>query len=279
MAAQSVGDASLRTLPVYGAFVRMSFLIMLSYRLRYATGILTYLLFVSVHYFIWQAVYASQPPGAVINGFTLEQMITYISVGWVARSLYFSNIDYEMDEIVRTGQISTYLLRPVDFQSMMIAQAVGEAVFRLVFFSLPIGLVICLLFPVSPPAGLGAFLLFLLASCLGFLILAQLNFLTGLLAFSFKSIQGVIRAKYYLTQLCSGLLLPLAFFPPVLQTALDYLPFKTIAHTPLQFYLGNYTFEHLPSALLNQLVWLALLGALSWWGWRRAMTKLTLQGG
>ena len=48
------------TFELYEAFIRNSFLKMLAYRLRYYTGIITYLLFVSVYYFIWSAVYASE---------------------------------------------------------------------------------------------------------------------------------------------------------------------------------------------------------------------------
>ena len=93
-------------LSVYFSFVRNAFLNMLAYRMRYYTGILTYFLYVSVHYFIWNAVYAGKGPDELINGFTFSEMITYISVGWVARSLYFSNIDEEIDTLVRSGQVS-----------------------------------------------------------------------------------------------------------------------------------------------------------------------------
>lgn len=261
------------------AIVRNAFLVMLAYRLRYVTGILTYLLFVSVHYFIWEAIFSSHPSGERINGFNLPEIITYIAVGWISRSLYFSNIDYEIEEIVRTGQISTYLLRPVNFQAMMVANAFGEALFRALFFTIPIGIVICMLFPVSAPQSVTDFSLFLLATGMGFLILAQLNFLIGLLAFLFKSIDGIIRAKYYLAQLCSGLLLPLSFFPEWLRAVVDWLPFKTVAHVPLQLYLGKFSDGEVLSMFLLQFVWLVVLSALCVFAWERTTRHLTLQGG
>ena len=173
---------------VYRSFIRNAFLTMLAYRLRYVTGILTYVIFVAVYYFIWQAVFSGQPKGAVINGFTLPEMLTYISVGWVSRSFYFTDIDYEIDDIVKSGQISTYLLRPVNFQLMMLAQAVGQSLFRIAFFALPIALTIFTLFPILPPAGLRNFSYFFVSTAAGFLVLAELNFIVGLLAFFLKSI-------------------------------------------------------------------------------------------
>jgi ABC-2 type transport system permease protein len=252
---------------------------MLAYRLRYFTGIVTYVLFVSVHYFIWKAVFHGLPAGARINGFTLPEMITYIGVGWIARSFYFSNIDEEIDELVRTGQISVFLLRPVNFHLMMLSQAAGECLFRILFFSVPICGAIVMLFPILLPPTVHDALLFMLATLSSFLILAEINFLVGLLAFRLKSIQGISRAKYTLVQLLSGLFMPLAFFPDWFRHVVDLLPFKIISYVPLQFYLGKVAAQDTLAVFLNQLGWLAALILFSHYCFRRAMTRLTLQGG
>lgn len=268
-----------QALRVCNGFIANAFLKMLAYRLRYYMGIVTYLLFVSVHYFIWQAVYANREPGATINGYNLSQMITYISIGWMARSSYFSNIDDEMDDLVRSGQISLYLIRPVNFYLMMLSQAVGESLFRVLFFSGPIALTLLYVFPLSPPASATHFGLFVIATIIGFFILANINFLIGLLAFNLKSIDGVMRAKYYLTQLLSGLLIPFSFFPHWLERLCELLPFKAVAYTPLQFYLGKTSLAESGAIFFNQFLWLAALSILCLMFWHRAFRKLTLQGG
>lgn len=266
-------------LPVYSAFVRTAFLNMLAYRMRYFTGIITYLLFVSVNYFIWQAVYAGSPVGYTINGYSFSEMVTYVSIAWMSRSLYFSNIDDEIDEIVKSGQISVYLIRPVNFHLMMLTQAAGESVFRMVFFTLPISLVILAVFPVSAPASFAHGVMFLCSTFFSFLVLAEVNFLVGLSAFYLKSIQGISRAKYFIVQLLSGLLLPLSFFPAWLQGILDFLPFTSIAFLPLQCYLGKSGIEQFPSIILTQAAWTLALSILGHFVWNRAVAKLTLQGG
>ncbi len=264
---------------IHFPFVKNAFLRMLAYRLRYYTGILTYVLFATVHYFIWKAVFSGRGEGALINGFTLNEMITYVAVGWIARSLYFSNVDEEIDELVRTGQISIFLLRPVDFQLMIFAYSLGQALFRFCFFFLPIGFVILQVFPVQYPASAGYFVLFLLSTLAGGVIFIEINYLVGLLAFVMKSTHGVMRAKYYIIQLCSGLLLPLAFFPAWLSSILELLPFKVIAYVPLQFYLGRIAWADAPSVFFGQLVWIALLGAAGRYFFYKAISRLTLQGG
>ncbi|MBX7139063.1 MAG: ABC-2 family transporter protein [Oligoflexia bacterium] len=264
---------------VYGSFIRNAFLKMLAYRARYYTGIATYLFFVAVYYFIWQAIFAGKPEGYRISGYTLPEMLTYVSVGWIARSFYFSNIDDEMDDLVRSGQISVYLLRPVNFQAMMIFQAVGEALFRITFFSLPVGAVILLCFPINPPPSSADFLLFALSTALGFLTMASINFLVGLLAFYFKSVDGIMRAKYNLINLFSGLLLPLSFLPDWLRVAMEVLPFKSIAYVPLNFYLGKVPPEQIGSVLAGEFAWAFGLLAAGMILWTRAASRLTLQGG
>ena len=61
----------------------------------------------------------------------------------------------------------------------------------------------------------------------------------GTCAIPLKSILSLIRAKYWLIELLSGLLIPMSFFPMAVQVILAWLPFEHIAYTPLQIYLGK----------------------------------------
>ncbi|MCB0343680.1 MAG: ABC-2 family transporter protein [Bdellovibrionales bacterium] len=264
---------------IYAGFIRNGFLNMLAYRLRYVTGILTYLLLVSVQFFIWQGVYSDSAAGATIKGYSLSEMITYVAIGWIARSFYHSNIDYDIADLVRTGQISIYLIRPVNFQLMLIFNSMGESLFRIACFSWPIALTILLVFPVQLPAGLLAFFMFCFSTLVGFIVLAQFNFLIGMAAFPLKSIQGIMRAKYFIIQLLSGLLLPLTFFPDWFRSALEVLPFKLISYIPLQFYLGKVDSSQIAGIVLTQVAWIAVLWFAGRYFWMRAFSRLTLQGG
>jgi len=263
----------------YLAFIRSSLLGMLAYRLRYVTGIFTYLLYISIQYFIWQAVFAQSAPGALINGYTTQEMVTYVVIAWISRSLCFSNLDWDVDELVRSGQVSVYLLRPISFQMLMLAQGFGEFLFRLVFFTLPIMAVVLPLFHVQTPASLHDGILFAWSTLVAFLIFAQINFLVGLVAFFTNSISSLIQAKHFLLQLLSGLLLPLSFFPAWAAELLQVLPFQLITFLPMQVYLGKVPPEAVPGVLLQQFVWLIALQAMGAALWKSAAGRLTVQGG
>ncbi|HZS47823.1 MAG TPA: ABC-2 family transporter protein [Blastocatellia bacterium] len=263
-------------LSIYIEFGRIAFLKILAYRLRYYTGIVTYFVNVTVYYFIWKAIYTSNTS---IQGFDLTQMITYVSVGWIARSFYFNNIDRDLAAQVTEGRLASDLIRPVNLQMMYISQAAGESVFRLVMFTAPTALVILLVFPVSPPAGVVQCLLFLLSLVFSFLVFALINFIIGLFAIRLKSILGLIRAKHIVIELLSGLLIPLSFFPNSFQRVFDFLPFKQITYTPLILYLGKAVGHDALKVLAIQVIWVVILAVVGHLFWRWNESKITIHGG
>ncbi len=105
----------------------------------------------------------------------------------------------------------------------------------------PAAVVIALIFPVRPPASRAQIAPFLLAVLASFLLMAAINFLIGTCAIPLKSILALIRAKFWLIELLSGLLIPISFFPHWAQVVSHFLPFEHIAYTPLQLYLGKLT--------------------------------------
>jgi ABC-2 type transport system permease protein len=260
----------------YAEFSRVGFVNILAFRLRYFTGIITYLLNVTVYYFIWSAVYRG---GLSIAGYNLAQMITYVSVGWMIRSFYWNTIDQEMAYEVIEGKIAMDLIKPVSVQWMWISRAIGESAFRLGLLTLPTAVVVALVFPVQGPASRENFLLFLIAVFGSFFLMAAINFMIGTCAIPLKSILALIRAKYWLIELLSGLLIPMTFFPDRVQKVLAWLPFEHIAYTPLQIYLGKLDRAAALRAIGIQWLWVIALLWLAHLWWERASRKITIHGG
>ncbi len=263
----------------YLGFFSGTFQKMLAYRLRYFTGWISYLVYVTTYYYLWRAAYAAAPAGGEIRGFTLDEMVTWIAVGWCARSFYFNNVDRELGELVQNGQIALALSRPVSFQGSIVASALGEALFRLLFFNLPISAVVFLLFPVQGPASVLHAAAFALSLLLALLILVHVNFLVGMCAFPLKNIDGVMRAKHYMLELLSGLLIPVSMFPPSLQEVSRFLPFQAISSISTSIWLGRLSGADLWRGLGVQAAWAAGLAAACALVWRRATRRLTVQGG
>jgi ABC-2 type transport system permease protein len=261
---------------IYAEFVRVGFVNTLAYRLRYYTGIVTYLIYVTVYYFIWKAIYAHS---SSIEGFDFGHMLTYIAVGWIIRSFYFNNIDQDMAQAVAEGKLAMDLIKPVNSQLMYVAQALGESLFRLGMLTVPTALVLLLVYPIRRPASLPHFLGFFASVLLSFFIVAGINFAVGTFAIRLKSILGLLRAKYFLLELFSGLLIPISFFPHIFQRIFSLLPFQYISYIPVLIYLGKVSGGGILKALLSQVFWVFALLALGDALWRWSSRKITIQGG
>jgi ABC-2 type transport system permease protein len=260
----------------YAEFSRVGFVNILAFRLRYFTGIITYFLNVTVYYFIWTAVFHSTQS---IAGYNLPQIITYISVGWIIRSFYWNTIDQEMAYEVIEGRIAMDLIKPVSVQWMWIFRAMGESAFRLGLLTLPVAVVVAFVFPVQGPASREDFFLFMSGVIGSFFLMGAINFMIGTCAIPLKSILALIRAKYWLIELLSGLLVPVSFFPERAQKIMAWLPFEHIAYTPLQIYLGKLDRVTALRALATQWLWVMALLLLAHLWWERASRKITIHGG
>jgi ABC-2 type transport system permease protein len=261
---------------IYRECVRMGFVNTLAYRLRYYTGIVTYFIYVSVYYFIWKAIYEHS---SNIENFNFGQILTYIAVGWIIRSFYFNNIDQDMAEHVLDGRLAMDLIKPINIQFMYIAHALGESLFRAGLLSLPTALAILVVYPVQRPASLHHFIAFLVSVVLSFFLVAAINFAVGTLALRLKSILGLLRAKYFLLELFSGLLLPISFFPEIFQKFFRLMPFQYISYIPVLLYLGKINGKSILGSLALQLFWVAALFAAGDAMWRWSSRKITIQGG
>jgi len=272
----NLSTSVVRTTRVYAQFMRVGFVNTLAYRLRYYTGIVTYFIYVSVYYFIWKAIFTH---GEQIAGFDFSQILTYISVGWIIRSFYFNNIDQDMAQQVLEGKLAMDLIKPVNIQWMYVAQAFGESVFRLALLTAPTAAVLLIVYPLKRPAGWGSFFAFFLSVILSFFIVAAINFAVGTLAIRLKSILGLLRAKFFLLDLFSGLLLPISFFPHFFQIIFTALPFQYISYIPVLLYLGRIEGVGVVRALALQLFWVVALIGLGHAMWRWSARKITIQGG
>jgi ABC-2 type transport system permease protein len=271
----------LATFGLYLHFIRLAFLKFLAYRLRYYTGVVSYTIFVAGFYYLYSALFASRPESGdqLIGGFTLPEMITYVAVSWIGRSFYFNNIARELMRMIQEGEIAMQLIKPFNLQWVMMFEAVGEAGFRLIMFSLPIIVVVAPLFGISGPAEPVLYLWTFLSFCLALVIYSQLNFLLGCLAFYMKNIQGVLRAKMVSMDFLTGVIVPFSFFPEWFQVAVKWLPFQGISYIPVTIYLGKHVGADLAGALLLQCAWAVGLFVVARLVFNFSVRRVTVQGG
>jgi len=261
---------------LYRVLIRLEFLRMLAYRSTYLTGIFNYTIQIGAYFFLWEAIYENQDR---LGGMGREEMLTYVIIAWVARSFYFNNLDRTLSDEIRDGQVATELIRPYSYQWSKLSRSLGEALFRLLFFTIPGAVFIYVLRPYGLPAGWMAGLLFGFSLLGSFLINSQLNLIVGYMAFFTLSTSGLLRAKRVVIDLLSGLILPISFYPAWAQEVIRYLPFQAVSYLPNMIYLGKIKGVEALKALTYQTMWFLALFLAGHLIWRLAVRKLTIQGG
>lgn len=259
----------------YAELARIRLLSLLAHRANFYTGILVYTINVAGYALFWVAVYAGRDQ---VGGLTLDQMLTYLAMGYMARAFYFNDLDFEVANDVRDGTVAVLLTRPLPYLGQKVALAVGQAVFRAAFVSLPGLALLALFLPLRlPPAGV--WLPFAASLILAFVLNAQINLLTGLVAVWSPRIRGVVWARRLVVDFLSGVYLPISLWPPAVRVALEWSPLPCIAYVPSLIFAGGLKGAAAWALLARGAAWAVVLGAALAALWRLATRHLTVHGG
>jgi ABC-2 type transport system permease protein len=80
----------------------------------------------------------------------------------------------------------------------------------------------------------------LLSVMLAFFMNLYLNYTIGMTAFWFVQASGVRQVYLLLQTIFSGGLIPLVFFPQLVQKLLLFLPFQYVSYVPAMVFIGRY---------------------------------------
>lgn len=208
-----------------------------------------------VLYFLWQA---AVPEGAVILGYDQAEILTYVLGTSIIRSFAFSTRSVDVAGHIASGDLSNFLIKPINYLKYWFAKDVADKFLNLVFSVVEIAIVILLL---RPPLLLQTnvnFLLFsFLALVIGILLYFYLSFFLSLIAFWTPESPWPLRFLFtILVEFFSGALFPLDILPPTLFGILKILPFSYFLFFPLDIYLGGLTFSEIILRLLIAVFWL-----------------------
>ena len=234
-----------------------------------------------IQYYLWMAIYGSAQ-GAKLGSLTREEMVVYVFMSYVTSSLTMISVSRELGRDVVKGSVAMNLIKPIDYRLSLIAKGMGTVVYH---FLIPgifvwIGLELYKVFILHLPAvSAGNILWYLISVFFSFLIYVLFDFCFGMIAFFTTYIFGMQMAKDALLSFLTGQLIPLSFFPGIIQRLFDFLPFSSMVYTPVMIYLGRYRPSELCFVLGRQLVWVVLLYLLGSLLWKQVTKRLVVLGG
>ena len=195
----------------YLTFTVKAFQRTLTYRFELWMELLINVLFMLVYVYLWKALYTGRTS---VEGYDLSRILTYIVVSQTLLTFTFTlRIARIIEEKVRTGEVVTDLMKPIDFQLMTLATAAGTSSHTALFNMLPKFLLFYGAFGLSLPSSLLTVFLFIISVVLGYVILFSIEFIIGIFAFWVVEIRGLYAFVIWgLAMLFSGYFLPLEFY-------------------------------------------------------------------
>ncbi len=259
----------------YLAFAKKSFLQKSAYRLDHWLGILNTLIRLLIYVEIYRALYAGRE---AVDGITMSMVTTNFILSLGLESFFVVD-DYYLSIRLYNGSIATEMLLPVSFHGRMLADNLGNALFKLIFHFVPALTASLIFFGIEAPAGAGSFCLFLLSAVLGYGVLWSLSYLFQMFSFWLLNVWAIMTIKNVFINVLSGSMIPLWFMPDAIRKLIGFTPFDSIYFTPVQIYLGNISGSEIVGGFIKQLVWIFALLFFGFVLWNKGKKKLVVQGG
>ena len=251
----------------------------LVYRVNFLLEILSGLFSSVILVFLWIAIYRSSAKDG-IGGYQLADMVTYILGGGLINTFILTTAENpETSQSIQDGTLSNLLVTPINPYGVWLVRDLGTKLF-LFMVGLAGYVVVLFLFRDLMVFRLGAghlifFLLSLaLAALLQFLIFEALS----LLAFWIENTYGIRFTLRVIMEVVGGAIIPLSFFPQILQDIFLLLPFPFLIYLPMRIYLGKIPLGEIPFELLKEMAWIAALGLVNLVLWRRGLRQYVSMG-
>ncbi len=185
-----------------------------------------------------------------VAGMTYTDMIHYTLVSLLFTQVRGGDHDFELAEMIRSGQLSNYLLRPVGLVEFVWIRGIAPRLF-IAGLCLLVGLIFSPLIGVAPGRLVGAMFLALLGNIIHY----QFGAVLATVSFIWEEAYSVLMVKNMLVSLLSGELLPLTLFPTGMQWVWKVTPFYLYVFGPAQYALGHWSHMELMKQVSYALIW------------------------
>ncbi|HEY8472530.1 MAG TPA: ABC-2 family transporter protein [Natronosporangium sp.] len=258
--------------------VRAGFRRYATYRQATVAGAITNTVFGFLRAYVLLAVAAGA--GGVAAGYQGDQLMTYV---WVGQGLLVVVALWgwtDLADRIRTGEVATDLLRPINPVALYLASDLGRAGHALLFRLLPPVLVGALAFDLYLPARPASWPLFGLSTGLAVVVCFGCRYLVNAVAYWLLDLRGVLAVWGIGAPVLAGLHFPLRFLPDWLAIT-TYLatPFASVVQIPLDVLVERDPVPIQLALVGVQLGWAVLLLAACRLVQRRAERRLVIQGG
>lgn len=260
----------------YLAILKCRFSALFQYRAAAIAGLCTQLFWGLIKVMVFTAFYAQATVPQPMN---LAQAITFIWLGQALLQLLPWNLDKEVQEQVKSGNVAYELVRPLDLYWLWFARSLAMRLVPTCMRCMPVfvfaGLFLGLSSPVTWEAGVAfcvslIFSAILATSITTFVIVSLMWTISG---------EGLQRLLPHIVVFLSGMLVPLPLFPEWMQPFLSIQPFRGVIDIPSRLYTGIIPSHEMLYYLGFQIFWCLLIIYAGRKLIHRGLKRLAIQGG
>lgn len=269
-----LGDALRRALRAYPTLLRVGLTEVVAYRAEFIVWILT-----TNMPFVMLAIWHAVASDGAVGRFGQTDFVAYYLGGWVIRLITSTWLVWELSMEIRTGGLSTRMLRPLHPLLAFSAQHLAALPMRALVVT-PV--VVLLGWTAGDRLALGdpRVLVIFAASLVGaWLLIFFTMVLLGSSTFFVDSAMGVFDVYLAAFSILSGYLVPLELLPPWVRTVAHASPFDSMLAFPLETMLGLRDVGQAARDLVKQWLYVGAMAAAGLSVWRRGVRKYVAFGG
>ena len=253
----------------------------IQYRMAAIAGISTQLFFGLVFIMVYLAFYKSGNNSNLPMNW--QELVSYLWLNQILFAMvYIWQKDRDLLSMIKDGNISYELCRPINFYKKWYATMYGSRLSAVLLRFLPVTIIAFLLpepLKLYPPISIESFILFLLSLIISSLLVTAISLLIHVITMFIIDERGLMTMMMVTGEIFSGGTIPLSFYPHFLQKIAYILPFRYIVDIPFRIYSGNISISNAIPDLINGLIWLIVLLTVGYILSNKATKKAIIQGG
>ncbi|HOS30622.1 MAG TPA: hypothetical protein PLR39_07420 [Treponemataceae bacterium] len=216
---------------------------------------------------------------ADIAGYSLEAMVWYYACVQFIWYWIWNFTDRNVGQRIISGDFTLDLIRPVSLFTFELSRAVSLRLSGIIFEFIP-SIILYSIFVPYPLMSFTTIFQFCISAGIAFFMFYAMNFFIGLLGNYLQNTDALQAVKHIIIATLGGSLIPLEFFPDALTNVLIRLPFASLFHWPLRFFLGmgNGWGEFLTQSVTS-LCWLGVFLLINVLLWNKAVRRFAGFGG
>jgi ABC-2 type transport system permease protein len=253
--------------------LRVGFAAAVAYRTEMLVWMLTMTMpFVSLA--LWSAVAASVPVGR----FDQKTFVAYFLATIIVRQLSGSWVVWELIQEIKSGALSSRLLKPIHPLVVYSADNLAAIPLR-ALFAAPLALVGIVSGGAAVPREPHVIAAFLLSLLGAWVITFFVMIIVGSLSFFMESSMSIFEVWLAFFMLLSGYLVPLELFPSWVRTVAEILPFRYTLGFPVEILIGMSSDADIARGLAIQLAYGGGAAVLALALWRAGLRRFGAFGG